>query len=285
MSTLSVRKAIQSEMKPLGCTNAVITGPGMKKIGAAAESDGIVRPGEAVQIADLLEKGHTPPKPGQIMTMACPEHPASYFSINSAAKKEANALFVRNSLPYGKNEAVIRAKINAVIDQNGWGEQLSKKPNTTGLHAIEISNKLMVDGPKVEALLNAKTGKFFVKVTGSGFGGPQHIGPFYYGPNTVDLKAPVIKDSTLNKMRAALMKNLDTLEFSASGMPLGVKYTRAELMREKHPDGYTYSALIPTGVVYPGAPSSDPNKATQIYIERSGGFAGLTEVAGPISLK
>ncbi|MEW5847524.1 MAG: hypothetical protein AB2A00_01875 [Myxococcota bacterium] len=69
-----------------------------------------------------------------------------------------------------------------------------------------------------------------------------------------------------------------------SSLPLGPRMFREELMRERHPDGFAYSVLIPTGGLRPGSPQTDPDKATQFFIERSGGFAGMTQYAGPFPM-
>ena len=55
-------------------------------------------------------------------------------------------------------------------------------------------------------------------------------------------------------------------------------------MRERHPDGFAYSALVPVGALAPGAPALDPNKVNQFFVRRTGGIAGLTDFAGPFSL-
>ncbi|MFO0724427.1 MAG: hypothetical protein U1E65_11625 [Myxococcota bacterium] len=283
MSAISVRNEIRNQMKHSGCSNPLITEGGMAKIGKDALADKTISPSEARQIDTLVKNGHQ--VVGQFMTMACPEHPGNYYNIEKGAVTAANALFAENGLPYGENRAAIRAKIQGAIDE-GYPAKLDKAPRLTGLHQLEISNKLMIDGPKVDAFLNAKTGDFYLRVTGSGFGGPEHIGPFYYGPGSIDLKTPLLKKSTINKALVALNKALakGKINFEASSPPLGEHMVRVQLMKEKHPDGFTYTALFPAGALAPGAPASDPNKDKSIWIERSGGLAGLTEYA-PLNLK
>ena len=67
-------------------------------------------------------------------------------------------------------------------------------------------------------------------------------------------------------------------------MPLGEQYFRAPLSADKHPDGFSYTVLIPTGAVRPGVGQIDPNKIGTFFVERSGGFAGQTQFAGPFTL-
>ncbi len=52
------------------------------------------------------------------------------------------------------------------------------------------------------------------------------------------------------------------------------------LTRVSHPDGYAFTAMV---VMDPKA-KGDPNKAANFYIQRTGGFAGLTQYAGPFKM-
>jgi hypothetical protein len=63
---------------------------------------------------------------------------------------------------------------------------------------------------------------------------------------------------------------------------LGVRFTRVELMRERRPNGHTYTAYIPTGALNPRVQAKDPNKVNEFYVERTGG--GPTMSAGPLRL-
>jgi hypothetical protein len=66
--------------------------------------------------------------------------------------------------------------------------------------------------------------------------------------------------------------------------PAGVRFVRVPLKADRHPDGYSYTALIPVGNLKPGSKPSDPNKAKDFVIERSGGIAGITQYAGPFAV-
>lgn len=285
MSIQSVRNEIKSAMVPTGCAGPAITAPEMKSIAQAAEADGVVGAGEARQIDRLVKEG-VQKSPGMMMTMACPEHAGSSFTIDKAAVKEANALFVRNALPYGANEEAIREKISSGIE-SGFGKKLSKAPTNRDMHKLVIRDQRPVDGPLTEAFIDAKKGQVFIKSTPSGFGGTTK--PTWY-QTKIDLKAdaPAVSDKTIAKLKKALSEALQSgsVEFNppGTGMPLGVKYERVQLTSVKHPDGYAYAALIPVGTVYPGAKEKDPNKATSFFVERSGGFAGWTQIGGPISI-
>lgn len=81
------------------------------------------------------------------------------------------------------------------------------------------------------------------------------------------------------------MDRAGLIDWQNSGVPLGVRMYREPLMSERHPDGYSYSALIPIGALTPTAPKGDPNKSKQFYLERTGGLAGWTQIAGPFNLK
>jgi hypothetical protein len=61
-------------------------------------------------------------------------------------------------------------------------------------------------------------------------------------------------------------------------------YYREPLSTEKHPDGFSYTALIATGPLKQGVAAGDPNKAKSYYVERTGGFAGITQICGPFQM-
>src|SRR5438105_6718598 len=113
MSVRTVRNEIQHAMKSgSSCEGSFISETKAKKITREAEKNGVT-PGEAKLVDDLLEKGHVQ-QPGMMMTMACPEHPADYVSLDPKAAGEFNAMFVRNSLPLGSNAATLKGQIQAV---------------------------------------------------------------------------------------------------------------------------------------------------------------------------
>lgn len=66
-------------------------------------------------------------------------------------------------------------------------------------------------------------------------------------------------------------------------IPLGVRFVRVPLLKEKGSDRYTFTALIPAGALSPNAKPTDPNMAKHFYLERSGGLAGSTVYAGPFT--
>lgn len=287
MTIRQVKSEIQSAMTTSGmCENSHITGSEMKKIATVAERGGVTR-GEARLFTDLLEKGHLL-EPSHFMTEACPENPSSFFTVDTGAVKEANALFVRNNLPYGANEEAMRAKVQKALDTiEGYGEPLAKAPNVKSLHPLFLQDMRMVDGPRLDAYLNPKKSEFFLKITGAGMGGPHTVGPFWHGPFKFDAKKPVVSAANVEKMRGAVHQKMSQLQWkpASSGLPIGPRYERVHLMTERHPDGYSYTALVPAGSLNPTVPPSDPNKASYFFVERTGGLAGLTQIAGPISLK
>lgn len=69
-----------------------------------------------------------------------------------------------------------------------------------------------------------------------------------------------------------------------NSMPLGQRFESAEMMRERHPDGYQFDVMVPVGALTPTAPRTDPNKVDSFWVRRSGGFAGLTQYAGPFTI-
>lgn len=97
-----------------------------------------------------------------------------------------------------------------------------------------------------------------------------------------------VSATTLARLRAAFDRQTD-VQWRAPGaaLPVGVRFERAVLKDDADAgirDGFKYTALIPTGAIRPEGSNENPNKATQFYVERSGGLMGTTQVAGPFSL-
>lgn len=101
MSVKTVREQILAATRPTGCASAVVTSSEVGKVLKAAMSDGKVSKGEGKLIADLYDsaRAHTAPRrrPGQMMTMACPEH--SGHSLDAAASSRLAAFIIKYNLP------------------------------------------------------------------------------------------------------------------------------------------------------------------------------------------
>jgi hypothetical protein len=96
---------------------------------------------------------------------------------------------------------------------------------------------------------------------------------FLAQPNGDGLKVSTDRrDQILNKMESS------NLEWK-TGMPLGERFVEVPLKHELGNDTFTYTALVPVGALAPNAPTSDPNDAKDMWIRRTGGFAGITEYA------
>lgn len=101
MSVKSVREQILAATRPTGCASGLVTSSEVGKVLKAAMSDGKVSKGEGKLISDLYDsaRAHTAPRrrPGQMMTMACPEH--SGYSLDAAASSRLAAFIIKYNLP------------------------------------------------------------------------------------------------------------------------------------------------------------------------------------------
>jgi hypothetical protein len=97
---------------------------------------------------------------------------------------------------------------------------------------------------------------------------------------------PAVKAETKKTLKAAFETALKSgeLEFHASGMPAGQRYVRVPLKSGRGADQFSYTALVPVGALAPNTKALDPNKAKSFFVERSGGLAGVTMVAGPVTM-
>jgi hypothetical protein len=97
-----------------------------------------------------------------------------------------------------------------------------------------------------------------------------------------------VSDAKADAMRATLNGEMGSLSFKPGAVfqnHMGVRFVAVPLETEKHPDGYSYTAYLPVGALSPTAPQMNPELVKQMYIERTGGLAGLTESTGPIDIK
>ncbi len=96
-----------------------------------------------------------------------------------------------------------------------------------------------------------------------------------------------LRPARLEGLRRAfqLLDQAGTLSWSPGGVlehHLDLRFAQVELLRERRPDGFTFTAWLPVGALAPGAPAKDPNQVGEFFVERTGGFAGMTFSVGPI---
>ncbi|MCC7073833.1 MAG: hypothetical protein IT383_21170 [Deltaproteobacteria bacterium] len=69
---------------------------------------------------------------------------------------------------------------------------------------------------------------------------------------------------------------------SVAELQPGTRFARVELARERHGDGFSFTAWIPLGAR--GRSGGAARDIGEFYVERTGGFAGLTLSVGPLQL-
>lgn len=275
MSATTVNAKIKSAMLDSFITTAEAGG-----IVADAEK-GVVTAKEAKAIADLFDRGNRTLPPGRMVTLAIPEFPGEVV-IESGAKSALDAFFTKHHVPAGSDKAKLSASIKTAAAGIDRSAPLSKKPNEKALYALPLTDirDHARDLPMQTALIDLKKGEFYLKVEGGFVRDPR---PKFYGPVKIPSGSSngKLSEARINEIRGAFNRAslAGLLNYQPGGVVeshLGVRFERAELMRERHPDGYTYTAYVPVGALSPTAPVADPNTVKKIYIERSGGFAGLT---------
>ena len=124
-----------------------------------------------------------------------------------------------------------------------------------------------------------RNGEIKVKVDGDGtfISGSFTRASQQGGEVTPERTAELIK--TMQEAQLA-----QTLTWNRDGLPLGRRMVEVPLMQERHPDGFSYTALIPVGALSPSGGMLDPNKVDTFYLRRTGGIAGLTQYAGPLTV-
>lgn len=99
------------------------------------------------------------------------------------------------------------------------------------------------------------------------------------------VKDDQLSPAKLDSLKAKFAAAKDTLAFADNqSPPVGSRFTRVLLEKEPGFDTYSYYALLPTGAMNPTVPAGDPDDAKIAWIVREGGFAGISALAGPVSL-
>jgi hypothetical protein len=276
MTTASVKSKIRTAM-----ADAFITRAEARTIVTEAEK-GRVTVGEAKAVADLFDRA-TQSRRGDAFTLAIPENPGD-VTLEQGAKNVMEAFFAKHNIPAGPEKAAIKSRINNFLATVDLGAPNAKQPNEKSLFAVHLNDPrdVLRDIPLSTALIDLKKGEFYLKVEGGFVADPTAK---YWGPMKIPAQEQQqggLSSARVDQIRRELNKaNLaGTLNYQPGGViesHLGVRFERVELMRERHPDGFTYTAYVPVGALSPTAPQRDPNTVREVYVERSGGFAGLTE--------
>jgi hypothetical protein len=186
--------------------------------------------------------------------------------------------------------------IQSALASTDLGEAaLKDKPSTRGLYRVRIPYpEGLMDAPGKTAWVDTKKNEFFLNVHG---GMPRPDGTqinAWYGPISLDVAAPASDGQLSDASRAKLMEEFNknrlagTLQWERGQTPIERRPNvvhEEELIHEKHPDGFTYTAVLKVGESWrPPSEHADPDSVKEFYVKRTGGLAGLTQHAGPFSL-
>lgn len=243
--------------------------------------------------------------------------------ITKGAKAALASVVDAGAAPAGNGD-LNAARKEAILSQVGklersakgiqWKSAAEGLPVGPRMHSETLRPAAHRDSPSLEVMLpvgalapGAKVADpntvdtFYLRRTGFVPGGSQVAGPFHletHAPSKGGLAAQVDAQAApkaltrANKTRFTAILNTAlegghvNWKSGPSALPVGARFARTVLMSEGHPDGFTYTALVPAGAIGPNRGKGvDPNKAESFFVERSGGFAGMTQFAGPFSTK
>ena len=219
-----------------------------------------------------------------------PKHHLNPDDLKTAAKLKSGInevlMRVRFGLPLKAGEAPQRGR------ETGW-----TAPNGAKLIPVQLSNPPppgSADFPNNFALVNPKTNEFYAMQSGGFTGATLAHGPLAL-PANLKFKTRNMTAADMAKIEAAanhadtkpgklpsktkILNALGTYEFHKlvkygnTAPPASSVAGQVKLKSDNHPDGYTYTALVL---------KSDPNK---VVIQRSGGFAGLTQYSQPLNIQ
>ena len=197
------------------------------------------------------------------------------------------------------------AGISKRLEYFDFSNKLDAAPAHLGKEFL-VSDDRPVDGPLIKAYLDSANDQYYVAyeaarmLPGNGPSGPSYYGPFDTnhvfkptpifptGPSEPVVNPRAITDVTIADIKSSWSSNERAATFRPGfNVPMGISFDRVELSNDAErgiADGYVYTALVPSGSQNPFAPAGsgpNPNDVSYYFVERSGGFAGLTETAGP----
>lgn len=203
MSASSIRKAVtaglsndQERMNPTldGCeTEAVL---------CEAEKGGVTN-AEAKAVLDAFNQT-AGPKPSSPNPSGC-LYTGPIRTAESTAKFEQ--FFAAYNIPGGKNETTLKNQIERTLELVPRGEPLARAPKTTHLIPLLVADNRPVDGPRVEAFVNAAKGTFYVQYTPARmFIGGKPNDPRTYGPFAINAGQAILNKCEV-AAREALQKH------------------------------------------------------------------------------
>lgn len=175
-----------------------------EKIIETAEK-GPLTTGEARRISDLYERGEWF-MPDTFPHGALPQPRPPEYEMEPGARATLMSFFVENKVPQGSAHGDVKEAILASLDASSMVDHATTRPrNQHNLHRVTLRDRRVVDGDRLDAYLDTNKDEFFVKQTGSGFGGV--VGPFWYGPFEVQEPA----DRTPSEAVGAANKALELI--------------------------------------------------------------------------
>ncbi len=209
-------------------------------------------------------------------------------TIERAALDELNKFIGDKNLPIGDHKSVMRDAINDFLSRARLGPPRSELPKSLSkLMELELhTGPQPLGGWQQKAFIDVAKKRYYLVETRATLTDNTRV----WGPLSLP-KASAPSQTTVTPARAdQLVREFGSLSqrglihYKHDGLPLGTRMVEVPLMRERHPDGYAYSALIPVGALSPTAPMADPNKVNEFYVRRTGGLMGATDYAGPFTI-
>lgn len=278
MTAVSVKAEIVSAMK-----NKIVSKAEVAKIDAAIGKSASTA--EAKPIGDLYQQ-LTGPRPA-VMLPPGEKWPA----FGKGAEAKANAMFVARGLPFGDNEAPIRARMESALARIRM-VPLAEPPKVDKLIPVWLPGpEGLMDGPTRTAHYDVTNERFYLHVRDSWR--PEGVSR-WFGPLSIkgveplpeEPAEPVIEPETLDRAARAFddfaMRALFDWDTLPQSMPMGARTIEQEFRKERRPDGFAYSAVFSLGALAPGAPAADPNLLDEVFIKRSGPDGD--RILGPIDM-
>ncbi len=218
---------------------------------------------------------------------------AAEVTAEPATLDKLNAFIGKKQIPVGDTAAPMRNAINELMMRVRLAPPRDTLPRGIDkLLPLPLSEGPQpLGGPQRMAYVDVAKKRFYLVETQPTLQNNTAV----WGPLGLPAVAlPVQNNDVITPQRAALLLTTWTqlqdrglINYTpgavADSLP-GTRFAEVQLLKEAHPDGYTFTAFIPVGPNTPTAPQQNPEGVNEFYIQRSGGFAGMTRYFGPVTL-
>lgn len=265
-----------------GVTEAAQKPAAAKRTKAAGAPDAYTQAGQSTgassrdDVLDGLVQTRKTRKPSKTKPVK-PETPPTSQALSARSTDSGVGLSVDSGVLHFSTQPMGTQVKGGGISVSVGGKQIDV-PTTNGENGNDVCKRLAAALEKagfaveVQQKQGRDTLHFELKVTA------KPVAPVASNPTAAEVK------SMLQAFDREVAAGRCEWHPASQALPLGPQYTETPLKHDTHVDGFAYTALIPRGALNPNAPGAAPADPKVFYVQRTGGIAGLQQIAGPFPI-